>query len=104
MSFASKDISQQIEDLVEGCKTCTKYAPHKWEPLMSTPLSEHPWQKVVFHLKGKTYLIVVDYFSRYLEVVLLQTTTSISVVNALKAIFSRHGVPEILMTDNGPQF
>ena len=34
---------QQIKDLVEGCKICTKYAPPKWEPLMSTPLPEHPW-------------------------------------------------------------
>ena len=50
------------------------------------------------------YLIVVDYFSRYLEVVQLKSTTSSSVIKALKAMFSHHGVPSIFMSDNGPQF
>ena len=51
-----------------------------------------------------TYLLVVDYFSRYPELVKLTSTTAPSVVNALKAIFARHGIPTRLRTDNGPQF
>ena len=50
------------------------------------------------------YLIVVDYFSRYPEVVQLKSTTSSSVIKALKAMFSHHGVPSIFMSDNAPQF
>ena len=55
-------------------------------------------------LKGTNYIAVVDYFSRYVEVKSLTSTTAATVVVALKSIFSRHGVPVILMTDNGPQF
>ena len=47
---------------------------------------------------------MVDYFSRYPEVYKLQSTTSLSVINALKSTFVRHGIPETLRIDNGSQF
>ena len=54
---------------------------------------------------GKSsYLIVVDYYSSYIEVARLSSTTSKSVVQHLRSIFSRHGIPEIILSDNGPQF
>ena len=34
----------------------------------------------------------------------LKSTNSVAVINALKAVFSRYGIPEILRTDNGPQY
>uniref|UniRef100_A0A3P9JEV3 Integrase catalytic domain-containing protein n=1 Tax=Oryzias latipes TaxID=8090 RepID=A0A3P9JEV3_ORYLA len=74
---------------------------------MTTPLPSRPWQRVaadLFQWNRAMYLIVVDYFSRYIEVASLTTTTTLPVINKLKAIFARHGVPEILITDNGPQF
>ena len=55
-------------------------------------------------LEGKTYLIAVDYFSRYPEVLTLSTTTLRSVITALKSLFSRHGIPREVVSDNGPQF
>ena len=51
-----------------------------------------------------TYILVVDYFSRYVEILKLSTTTSASIIVALKTIFSRHGIPETLVTDHGPQY
>ena len=53
---------------------------------------------------GVTYLLVVDYFSRYPEVIQLESLTSQSVIAALKSIFSRYGIPETLVSDNGPQY
>ena len=75
--------------------------------MITAPLPNHPWEKVasdLFDLEGKKYLLVVDSFSRYIEVQTLTTTTSASVIRALKAIFSRHGIPTVLMSDNGPQY
>ena len=58
----------------------------------------------LFYWKGEHYLVVVDYFSRYPEVIKLKSTTSSMVIEALKAIFSRHGIPETFVSDNGPQY
>ena len=77
------------------------------EPLIKATLLSHPWEEVtsdLFHLNNSTYLIVVDYFSCYPEVIQLKSTTSASIIKALKSIFSHHGVPSVFLSDNGPQF
>jgi transposase InsO family protein len=64
-----------------------------------------PWQKVatdLFELDGKHYVVVVDYYSRYVELVQLRQQTADDVINALKAIFARHGVSMVCFLDNGP--
>jgi len=75
--------------------------------MISSTLPEYPWQKLgsdLFHLNGATYLLVVDYYSRYPEITKLSSTTSDSIIKALRSIFSRLGIPEILISDNGPQY
>ena len=100
-------ISNQITNFIQSCHKCTRdHKPNK-EPLIPTPLPDYPWQQVatdICTLKGTDYLITVDYFSRYPEVTQLRTTTSSTVINSLKSIFARHGIPETVRSDNGPQF
>ena len=79
----------------------------KHEPLLSTKLPDYPWQRVgtdLFHLNGHNYILIVDYYSRYPEVIKLNSTTSGSVIKALKSVFSQHGIPETICSDNGPQY
>ena len=67
-----------------------KSAPNPRELLLSIPLPKHPWERVaadLFQLNGSTYLLVVDYFSRYPEVLKLNSTTSKTVISTLKLIF-----------------
>ena len=100
-------ITKQLTQKVQHCEACCKNASPAKEPLMATPLPEYPWQKVgtdLFELKGAHYLLIVDYFSRYPEVTKLVSTTSSAVISALKAAFSRHGIPEVVRSDNGPQY
>ena len=52
---------------------------------------------------GETLLILVDYNSRFLFVEILKSTTSATIISKLK-IFSVHGLPEALTSDNGRQF
>ena len=51
---------------------------------------------------------IVDYYSRYMEMSKLNSTTSASVIQqnyiAIKSIFARHRIPETFISDNGPQF
>ena len=75
--------------------------------MMISPLPDHPWQVIgtdLFELNGQTYLLVVDYFSRYPEIARLTSTTSLAVINVLKSIFARHGIPLTVLSDNGPQY
>ena len=53
---------------------------------------------------GGSILVVVDYFSRFLEVAVLQSTTSAKIIEAIYPIFARFRVPYSLRTDNGRQF
>ena len=100
-------ISSAIEDMIQRCPVCVRDAELHHEPLMSTALPQYPWQMLgsdLFELKGTSYLLVVDYFSRYPEVIRLTSTTSAAVITALKSMFSRHGIPECFRSDNGPQY
>ena len=58
----------------------------------------------MYEFKGASYILVVDYFSRFIETQKLSSTTSSSIIAALKSIFVRHGIPDTLVTDNGPQY
>ena len=100
-------ISHEVENMVKQCLRCARDHTLPNEPMIPTELPEYPWQKVgtdLFHFKGATYLLVVDYFSRYPETQKLSGTTSQDVIEVLKTIFSRHGIPETVFSDNGPQF
>ena len=101
-------LSAQIESMVKNCRVCAREKPDQAEPLAPTPLPERPWQKAAADLceiDGKTFLVVTDYYSRYLEIAKLeQNTKSARVITHLKSIMARHGTFEVLVTDNGPQF
>ena len=66
-----------------------------------------PWQKVasdLFVWSGVHYLLVIDSFSRYVEIAKLSGESSTNVIKHLKFIFARHGIPQEVVTDNGPQY
>ena len=51
-----------------------------------------------------TMLITVDSYSDFIEVDILKGTTTAAIVECCKRNFARHGIPEVVVTDNGPQF
>ena len=74
---------------------------------MPNEIPSRPWQKVsadLFLFDQRPYLITVDYYSSFFEVDKLDTTDSRTVIEKLKMQFSRHGIPEIVISDNGPQY
>ena len=100
-------VTKQIAQYVQQCSVCAQEDKHKKQPLLYTSLPDYPWQVVgtdLFELNSKHYLLIVDYFSRYPEIIQMSSTTSLSTIAALKSIFSRHGIPEEVRSDNGPQY
>ena len=82
-------MSGQIEEFVHNCAQCSKLRQNPPEPMVASNLPMYPWQKVatdLFQLNNQDYLLVVDYYSRYIEVEKLNSTTSCT---------SHHQSPEV---------
>ena len=74
---------------------------------MTHSIPSRPWSKIVldlFHLDGKEYLISINYYSDFFEIDRMHSTTTAAVIAKLKPHFARWGIPEEIVTDNGPQF
>lgn len=102
-------VDQEIDMKTKSCDQCQsiRNAPclaplHPWE------WPAFPWQSV--HLdfagpvEGRMLLVAVDAHSKWPEVAVMSTTTSEKTIEALREMFSRYGLPEQMVTDNGPQF
>ena len=50
------------------------------------------------------YLVIVDAYSKFVEVVPMGQATTTNTMAALRRVFSYFGLPEHLVTDNGSQF
>lgn len=57
-----------------------------------------------FHWKNETFLLVVDTFTRWLDVKAMKSTTAGNVIMELRVIFAYFGLPKTLVADNGPPF
>lgn len=102
-------LDHQIEDLAKTCSGCQQIqrqpqvAPlHVWE----FPTSS--WQQVHIDYAGpfldKMFQVLVDVYSKWPEVFLVKNATSTKTVKLLRTLFSRTGLPEQLVSDNGTQF
>ena len=101
-------ISSDIVSYIDRCNFCQIHRrKNKAEPMKASNLPQRPWQKLgadLFELEGKMYLVIIDYFSRWIEVEFLKRSVSETVVKKMLSIFARFGVPDIIRTDGGPQF
>ena len=101
-------LSKDIYNLISSCDTCQSQRPtQRHEPLKTTALPGRPWESIAVDLceiKGKQYLVLVDYYSRWIEYRYLSHPTSSNVSKAMKDIFTIHGLPDVVQSDNGPQF
>jgi hypothetical protein len=101
-------INRDIETLISKCDTCQRHRyKQAKEPMLIPEMPTEPWQKVgtdLFHVNGKDFLLVMDYHSNYPEVAQLNSTSASAVITRMKSIFGRHGIPQIVQSDNGPQY
>ncbi|KAK3750552.1 hypothetical protein QZH41_011085, partial [Actinostola sp. cb2023] len=102
-------IDVEIEGKVRNCQSCAKTRNDPpAAPLYPWCWPMKPWQRLHVDFatfSGKHYLIVVDAHSKWPEVIgPMSTTTAESTTNALRSIFSRFGLPEQIVSDNGPPF
>ncbi|XP_022810044.1 uncharacterized protein K02A2.6-like [Stylophora pistillata] len=99
---------EDVERFVKTCDACQLVGrPDPPEPVASTELPPGPRRSVAIDYlgplpTGEHIPLVVDYYSRYYEVAVVRTVTSEKTIECLETIFARHGLPELLVSDNGP--
>ena len=99
-------IDKDVERLIKSCHACQIVSTgNPPDPVMPSELPSGPWEDVSLDLcgpfpTGESLLVVVDRYSRWLEVEIIRVTTSSSVIAQLKRMFARLGFPVTLTTDN----
>ncbi|XP_062594180.1 uncharacterized protein K02A2.6-like [Saccostrea cucullata] len=101
-------LDRDIEDMVERCSACasTRNTP-KESPLHPWIWASRPGQRVHIdyaEYKGQSFLVIVDSYSKWLEVIPVKSTTSSNTIEKLRTWFASVGIPEEIVSDNGPQF
>ena len=75
---------QDLTDYITKCSICNQFQPEQQkEPMISHNIPTRAWEQVgcdLFELKGKQYLVCVDYFSDYYEIDRMKQTTSDDVI------------------------
>ena len=100
------------KDIEAACKSCGQcQSTHQLPvgaPSHSWQRPQKPWQRLHLDyagpIKGKMFLIVVDAHSKWLDVCPSSSSTSAQTVDILRTLFACHGLPETIVSDNGPCF
>ena len=102
-------MDKEIEEVVRTCENCQANCPsppvaqlHPWE------WPEQPWSRIHLDFAGPfmnhMFLVLVDAYSKWLDVQVMQSITTAKTIDKLNKIFSTHGLPQKIVTDNGPSF
>ncbi|XP_015272338.1 PREDICTED: uncharacterized protein K02A2.6-like [Gekko japonicus] len=102
-------IDSDIESWVQRCHECQLSRPDPPQaPVQQWEKSHQPWLRVHINFagpfQGQIFLIIVDAYSKWLEVVPTSKMMALTVINALRHIFATHGFLDTLMSDNGTCF
>ena len=102
-------LDKNIEELAKSCVECqaVKNSPQV-APLHPWVWPARPWQRVHIDFagpfQGAMFLVAVDAHSKWPEVSVMSTTTVPKTIEALRQMFSKYGLPDQIVSDNGPQF
>lgn len=99
-------ICNEIEQEVLRCQICQENShANQKEPMISHPIPNEPFKKIacdVLEFKANNYLIVVDFYSKWIEMIKLKRKTANEINTELLKIFARFGIPHIIIGDNMP--
>lgn len=99
-------IDSHIEEFVKRCFPCQTYQNNNIkEPLMSHEVPNLPFRKLatdIMDFKTKSYLVVYDYYSKWLDIKYLRNKSARSIIEALTDIFYNFGFPKEIVSDHVP--
>jgi len=100
------NICNEIENIVTHCQICQLNAPkNQKEPLIPHEIPNEPYKKIacdILEHNSKSYLSVVDFYSKWIDLVKLKGKTARDVNTELIKLFATFGIPRIIVADNMP--
>ncbi|UYV79636.1 K02A2.6-like, partial [Cordylochernes scorpioides] len=102
-------IDGDIERMISSCSGCLScsHDPPKTD-VYPWIWPSRPWSRLhIDHagpFQGKLFLVVVDAYSKWIEAKIVSTTSTETTINSLKEIFATHGLPDVIVSDNGTSF
>ena len=102
-------MDKRVEKRSASCEACQAATlQHQRDPLQPSVAPTKPWVKVAADHWGPTpnhtVLVMVDHLTKYPEVEVVKGTSAHDNIIAIDNIFTRHGFPAVLHTDNGAPF
>lgn len=100
----------QVKKFVKACKWCLLVSqPGVPEPMHRRRMPSEPWTDIAMDFmgplpSGEHLLVLVDYYSRFQEVVIMRRITAADTIQKIEPIFVRLGYPRTITLDNGRQF
>ena len=103
------NIDKSIEDFVACCEPCQeRRSTPKKAPLHPWDWPQNPWHRLHMDQAGpfmnKYFLIVVDSYSKWPEIFIVNSINSQTTIRCLRSLFARFGIPSMLVSDNGPAY
>lgn len=102
-------LDKDIENIAKQCNECLQLRPNPPKvPISPWPQSEWPFQRIHIDFMGpfrnKFYFIILDSFSKWIEVFIMSSITSPATIEKLRNYIARFGLPNTIVSDNGRQF
>lgn len=101
-------LQKDIESFVHNCEICqsTRNVPKE---IVKTKWSStnYPFERIhldFFYLKGTHFLILIDAYSKFVEIAIMRNTVANSLIEKLNKFFDVFGLPTKIVSDNGPPF
>ena len=100
-------LDSEIEREAERCTDCRELqaSPAPF-PLQPWPWPDTPWSRVHIDyagpIEGKMLFLLVDAHSKWIDVHVMSSSSSLATIQKLRQSFATHGIPEIIVSDNGP--
>lgn len=113
--FSVPQLRKKTKNLLSGCLNClARKQPLQKTGVLASKPSVRMWEQVAMDFAGaypestggKRYiLVIIDHFSKYVEIVPCEDMNASTVVNAFyERIICRHGCPERVLSDNHKHF
>ena len=100
-------LDADIADYTRRCQEYIHWSQPPKEPLQAHDVPQEPWERIAmdyFYMNGRLYILICDYFSKFPFLFQVKTMSFANLKDHLEELFSVEGIPNEIMSDNGPPF